>query len=337
MWISREGVTGIAHGFSEYVFGYQRISLVRAERRRDAAALATCDVRPLAIGIPYSCNNIFHQTFHAVPAWEQHAATAAAHREPPPTFVPIVYSTTAIGKKMSEDPALWHAWEFSVRPFSTLSAAQIAADTQRLLRAPCTCFARVEANAPAFNPNARHAATRLRAFREAALRSVRAMPDGVPPAGQGVYASAADAGGQLLYVARRHAKRAVVNGAALEIALSALPEVRRVRLEELSLAAQMLLFNQAAGLIAVHGQAMAWVLFLPSERRRVAAVEIFPGSASQTIYKTWCRVLGVHYQRLSAPIAGGCATNRMNWLTCNVSVDVDQVVQAARIAVKFTK
>ena len=310
---------------------------VRAERRRDAAALAKCDVRPLAIGIPYSCNNIFHATFHAVPAWEQHAAAAAAQREPPPTFVPIVYSTTAIGKKMADDPALWHAWEFSVRPFSTLSAARIAADTTRLLRAPCTCFARVEANAPAFNPNARHAATRLRAFREAALRSVRAMPNGAPPPPvHDVGASAAAADGRLLYVARRHAKRAIVNGAALETALSALPEVRRVRLEELSLAAQMLLFNRAAGLIAVHGQAMAWVLFLPSERQRVAAVEIFPGSASQTIYKTWCRVLGVHYQRLSAPITDGCATNKMNWLTCNVSVDVDQVVQAARVAAQKT-
>ena len=183
MWISREGVTGVAHGFSEYVYGYQRISMLRAERRRDAVALARCDMRPLAIGVPYSCNNIFHATFHAVPAWEQHAAAAAAQHEPPPTFVPLVYATTAIGKKMSEDPALWHAWEFSLRPFSTLSAARIAADTTRLLRAPCTCFARVEANAPAFNPNARHAATRLRAFREASLRSVRAMalPNSMPP------------------------------------------------------------------------------------------------------------------------------------------------------------
>ena len=38
MWISREGVTGIAHGFSEYVFGYQRISLVRAWGAHDAAS-----------------------------------------------------------------------------------------------------------------------------------------------------------------------------------------------------------------------------------------------------------------------------------------------------------
>lgn len=175
-WVSRQGVHAVVHGFSEYVFGYQRITWVRPEKsRQEAERLARCEMRPLAIGVPFSCNNIFHATFHAVPAWEAHAAAAEAQHAPLPTFVPIVYSSTAVGRKMSSDPRKWHAWEFSVRAFTRLSAEQIAQDTASLLAAPCTCFERVEANAPAFNPNALSAAARLRAFK----RQVRAATRGL--------------------------------------------------------------------------------------------------------------------------------------------------------------
>ena len=96
-------------------------------------------------------------------------------------------------------------------------------DTAQLLAAPCTCFERVEANAPAFNPNAHAAAPRLRAFTQQVLRMV-------PPPMAGV----AD---RFLYIARRHARRMIVNGGELEQRLGALPAVRRVELEGLSLAA----------------------------------------------------------------------------------------------------
>lgn len=57
-FISRQGVNAVAHGFSEYVYGYQRITWVRPEKRHEAERLARCDVRPLAIGVPFSCNNV---------------------------------------------------------------------------------------------------------------------------------------------------------------------------------------------------------------------------------------------------------------------------------------
>ena len=56
-------------------------------------------------------------------------------------------------------------------------------------------------------------------------------------------------------------------------------EMQQQELEQLTLAEQMQLLASSSALLAVHGQAMAWVLFLPSHRRRVAALEIFPGSA----------------------------------------------------------
>ena len=111
--------------------------------------------------------------------------------------------------------------------------------------------------------------------------------------------------------------------------------MRHVALEPLSLAQQMALFDGAAGLLTVHGQAMAWVLFLPSHRQRVAALEIFPGGSVQNIYRAWCQVLGVRYKRLTAPIAVGCKSNKMNWLACNVTVDVPEVVRAAHAAAGY--
>ena len=91
----------------------------------------------------------------------------------------------------------------------------------------------------------------------------------------------------------------------------------------------------ASGLIAVHGQAMAWVLFLP-EAQRTAAIEIFPGSSNQPIYRTWCRVLGIRYARLTAPLAPGCVrADKMNWLSCNLTVNVEEVVQTTRVVVDW--
>ena len=177
-----EGVNAMVHGFTEYTQGYQRLTSIKsASDEERARLLATCDRRPIAIGIPFSCNNVYHQAFHAVPAWERwrslvaaraamavgpswaHAQqslqgampAAAAPGTPSPLmragrgrrrsrlplpqpgaplagehavgrdaeqavwdydgddrgidYLPLIYPSAAVGKKMSADPLKWHA------------------------------------------------------------------------------------------------------------------------------------------------------------------------------------------------------------------------------------
>ena len=55
---------------------------------------------------------------------------------------------------------------------------------------------------------------------------------------------------------------------------------------------------------AMHGQAMAWVLFLPSGQRHCAAIEIIPAGLINHIYRELSLTLGVRYEELSARAAG---------------------------------
>ena len=177
-----DDVNAMVHGFTEYTQGYQRLTSIKAASDEERARLlATCDRRPIAIGIPFSCNNIYHQAFHAVPAWVRwrslvaaraamaagpawaHDAqplqaavpAAAAPGTPSPLmragrgrrrsrlplqqaapsaeqqhavgtyaeqavwdydgddrgidYLPLIYPSAAVGKKMSADPLKWHA------------------------------------------------------------------------------------------------------------------------------------------------------------------------------------------------------------------------------------
>ena len=144
-------------------------------------------------------------------------------------FFPIVYPSTAIGKRMSDDPAHWHAWEFSLRALTSATSEEIASNTRRLLAAPCTCFDRVEANTLAFNPLARAAKPRLNAFRAAALQNVqrllhrasnqRAHLRRLPrrphahtmASGDGLEGGGQSVGGDMLWIARNHARRNIAN------------------------------------------------------------------------------------------------------------------------------
>ena len=334
-------VEAMVHGFTEYTEGYQRLTTVRPPRRGESVSPATCQRgAPLAIAVPFSCNNIYHQTFHAVPAWEMWKRHAPYDDSTGGTravdFLPLVYPSAAIGKKMSTDPRRWHAWEFSIRPFTRRSTAEIAKRTDELINSRCTCFDTIHANAPAFNPIARTAAPRLRAFRRAALRM---LPGVSVPRVRDVPADVTD----LLWIVRQHALRNIQNDAQLRAAFSrdaALARrLKRVTLEELSLSEQMALLASSCGLLAVHGQAMSWVLFLPSGQRRTAAVEIFPKGLVNHIYKELSTTLGVRYEDVQAKAASGCVTKGAKiaeQLKCNVSVDVDAVVAAASRSAAWT-
>ena len=397
-----EPIDAVVHGFTEYTQGYQRLTGIRAASPDVRARLLDkCERRETAIGVPFSCNNVYHQAFHAVPAWERwrQAASDAARQAGPSgvDFVPLVYPSAAVGKKMSVDPRRWHAWEFSIRPFTKQPYEALAARTTRLLNPDrCVCYDRVYANAPAFNPIARRSAPRMRQFRAQALANSK----GLVPASTALrsswwFSSSASAATAtttstpwpILWVVRRHALRNIENDAKLrariqlETALS--QRIRRVevrpplphlpsalcvirlapasprcesgsrtpgrtsapfcgvrvpQLETMTLSEQMHLFASASGLLAVHGQAMAWVMFLPSDERKTAAVEIFPMGLKNPIYQDLSLSLGTRYESLKAATAPGCGTSAKieARLTCNVTVNVEKVTIAVQRMAAWT-
>ena len=114
--------------------------------------------------------------------------------------------------------------------------------------------------------------------------------------------------------------------------------MRTPQLETMTLSAQMQLFASASGLLAVHGQAMAWVMFLPSAERRTAAVEIFPIGLKNAIYQDLSLSLGTRYESLKAATAPGCSGSAKieARLTCNVTVNVEKVASAVQRMAAWT-
>ncbi|EOD14042.1 hypothetical protein EMIHUDRAFT_211980 [Emiliania huxleyi CCMP1516] len=102
--------------------------------------------------------------------------------------------------------------------------------------------------------------------------------------------------------------------------------LRPTTLEALPVAAQAREVAAAAGLVAVHGQALAWVLFLPWAERRTAAVELRPRGAKANIYEALSAALGVRYERVAATLADSCPSAR--WLQCNVTASPQKVTAA---------
>ena len=103
-FVSREGVTAVLHGFSEYDLGYQRLTTVRPEQARDRQQLARCTTKQLAIAVPMSSNNLYHQAFHAVPAWE----ALRAHASHNATLLPLVFPSAAFGRGKPASPRRWY-------------------------------------------------------------------------------------------------------------------------------------------------------------------------------------------------------------------------------------
>lgn len=329
----------VVHGFSERSNGFARLTTARPATIYEAPAFGSmCARRPLGLGVPVShATSIYHQLFQAVPAWRAHRARAdAAGGAPASAFVPLVFAHAALGRGKPAAPRRWYGWEFSLRPLTRASADEIAAATSRLLRTRCTCYDAFEAAATPYNPGATFGSSRaaLRGFRDAALRRLPAPLPAGPPAGP----PAAPAGsGALLFVSRQAGRRGLTNEAALLDAIGREPaaagRLRRVVLETLPLSEQMVAVSRAVALVAVHGQALAWVPFLPWERARTAVVELSTISAwgiANGCYQAWCATLGVRYATAEAKVAADCrsgVTRRDNaavrhhkLLACNVTV-----------------
>ena len=351
----------IVHGFSERALGYMRLTSVREVGQYERGALELCQHEPLGLGIPLAHpSSIYHQLFHAVPAWlhlREHLEQAGlASDAPASAFVPLTFASTALGRGKPANPRRWHGWEFSLRPLTRAGPSEIAAATTRLLRAACTCFGTFRASAPPFNPGARTSAAALAGFRAAALRNAAVPPSlgrAVEAPGSSSSSRSGDGDGarapRALLVSRRGSRRMLSNEAAVWAGLQQLAHgrVQRVVLEEMSLSEQMVLVAGASTLIGVHGQALAWLPFLPWGRERVVSVVEVSLATRQGVindcYEKWSKALGVQYSRVRGHLTGGCnggVTSRDNeaerahkMLSCNVTVDVPQLLGAANAAI----
>ena len=113
----------------------------------------------------------------------------------------------------------------------------------------------------------------------------------------------------------------------------------------------MRLVAASVGLIAVHGQALAWMLYLPSEPIHSAVIEIAIRSQHRHLfnncYQDWAASLGVKYWRISSetsacPAANGKhgtqrLANPLHLLNeCNVTIDAAKLVDVVQQAQRWT-
>ena len=257
----------VLHGWSDFTYGYQRllISKTNAEwkRTKSGPLPENCARRPgTAIGVPFSLNNIWHATFHAVPLMEEYRGAAG-----PITYFPLLYRQAELGA-VGADPRRWHAWEYTLRALSSRSAEQMADDLRPLLsarlpgsrsvqshtdashtshltasarisraQAPgCTCFDALRASAPPFNLRAKYAAGRLRVWVAASLANAeRVAAAAAASSGDGVGAHGEGEGEVgLLYVHRATGRRALspANEAKLRRALRRLEQRQQQQLQQ---------------------------------------------------------------------------------------------------------
>ena len=235
----------VMHGFDERASGYQRLTVVRRAEEYDRLSIGMCRREALGLGVPVShASSIYHQQFHAVPSWlalrKLVADAGLGENAPAAAFVPLAFASAALGHGKPAQPRRWYAWEYSIRALTTAGADDIAAAASRLLRAPCTCFERFEADGRAFNPGARTSAPAIRWFRDAALRHAPLAADaaaaasaaaasvaaaGMAPGGGG--GGGGGSGALLLFVSRQGVRRALSNEADV-LALIARSQALRV-------------------------------------------------------------------------------------------------------------
>jgi hypothetical protein len=362
-FLSREGVVGIVYGYSEHRYGFHRLMSVRPAKAKELPILKErCPSRGLGVGAYFSSNNLFHQWFHAVPAFETLMKHVA--QDPGATFVPLVGGNAGNWThELPKVPYTSHAWEFTLRALTANSGEQIAANLKDMLGAgkstnscalsstkalelPCVCFDRFEASVGGFSPYSWSAPGRFVKFREAALsnaRRWRQAPEWWRDGSERQSASSAELL-PMLYVARA-SKRSVVNEQEIKHALQGTqPRLRFVALEAYSLADQMWMITESVALIGVHGQAFAWLPFLPFERRRTAAIEIVPYAREiankefMEMYSKLGRLLEVNYTRVFAtPIVGDGCDKKKRILKCNVTLKVSDIMRAVQRAARWTR
>ena len=363
-FISRQGERATIHGFSEFSYRYNRVASVRPADEGDEPTLRTCANRSLGVALYFQSNNIFHAMHHAPQDWEALRTSVRSGAEEP-VFIPLVGYIAGAGARAWVSAPTWmsHTWEFTIRGLTAKTASEIGSDLGQLLSAPCTCFSRVVGSVGAFLPYANQPANRrlLRSWREAVISHARradawrtpppALPDraslALGPAGEP--ARSAPALNDMLYVVRM-GTRTVLNDAEIAVALRQIERVRRVVMERMTLAQQMLLVSSATVLIGVHGQALSHMAFLPWPTHRAALVEIQPRPSERShlwtqIYPAMCKTQQTRHIKVIAEPDTSTAACRPNAkrkggggpLRCNVTVPVSELLAGVRTAAEYTR
>ena len=346
-FVSLNNEAAVLWGFTEYLFGFTRLAVVRRpDQPGDEAALKRCEHRKLGLAMTMSSNNLYHQFFHAAYAYLklQHHAT------PDAVFVPLVAAQSHAWLNPLYNRS--HAWEFSVRPYTTKSSEEIIRDTFHLIRSPCTCFERLEGatgGVSLFNPSA---VPRLLPFCRGALKIARSMPMPVRPATEAL-AAVRPSTTIVLYVSRKSNKRVFTNDAEVVSAICGGTTEGAwqgvcASLETLSLVEQMRMIGSASVFVGAHGQAMAWMPFLLCDRPRAAVVEVLMprwtdhlGSVSNpNMYGQIAKALGpvrMHHRSVRADMAPGCNGRDTDVLACNMTAKVAPLMVKVREGVEFVR
>ena len=203
-FISRDGVAALVHAFSEFTFGFNRLTGVWPALPEDSGNLSQCDERQHAIGMFFS-NNFGHQVFHAVSAWGAlHGRYQAAAARVSVAFLPLLgwKSGTTISR----------GWEFTLRAFVADSAQKILSDTSRLVHT-CSCFRQIDVDVGGMPPGTVGPVARKMAgqWRASTMRNVAVLC--------GLTTPSPPIQRRLLYLQRRGATRVVVNESSLLDAL----------------------------------------------------------------------------------------------------------------------
>ena len=217
--------------------------------------------------------------------------------------------------KIKGAPSTWHAWEFTVRALSSRPRATLDDETERLLLDRCTCFDALHIAAGAYRPDERSDFSRgaLWGFRQASLRRVEALTAGLamarPQSGKGhrlLYAQRAIGSGNndRYAVNDEEVARRLIGLKAGEhtgahgggVVPPPLLSARAVVIERLPLAEQMSLLSGVTLLIAAHGQALAWMPFMPWRQRAVGVIELLPRHRADG-YHELAAALGIRYLR----------------------------------------
>ena len=253
-FVSREGVVGIIHAFSEYKFGFVRLATVRAAAEYEKSELDRCPRQRLGFAVPFSANNLYHALHHGVPALRSFQSYLDANGSIPDSalLIPLIASSAGVGgRKIRRGSYNWVAWELTVRALTRRSAGVLANETRLLTNTTgCTCFDVVHGNTAPFTPSAPSSVSLLHTFRNRAMRHARALLRGEHDAlfaspsffhAASTASEAARAVRRLLYI-RRSRSRVLVNEAQLIARLGDL--VYPVALETLPLSAQLVLVSE---------------------------------------------------------------------------------------------
>lgn len=296
-------------GYNEYRNMFSLLGIIRQGRESDNTS--SCRWRRLGLGLRFSSNNFFHQSFYAAAA--HHALAAMAREDPNATFVPL-------GTGFPQDKPT-RQWEYTLRSLSSAPAERMLEEIQQMLKS-CTCFEQLVMTTNGIQIFSKTSRAYHWAYRRSSLMNVHAVM------GLATSPLAKRASQDMLFIVRHTSRRVISNEEDVkEQALAAQPRIQFAAFEEMPITQQIALVSTASVLIGVHGQALAgYVLHLPADTRSTACVEIVPAQdrvshAWSTIVPGLSNAAGVRYFGFVAAHSPGCYIDYLRQINCTAQTN----------------